>query len=80
MKKEFTGEDEDMIYANKTFIQKLSDVQSLYFDTMCEEIGVNQKGNDWLFDYVFNCDDETEDFLTYLDRYGVDTTTLFVKQ
>jgi hypothetical protein len=80
MKKEFTGEDEDMIYANKTFIRKLADVQDLYFNTMCEEIGVNVKGNDWLFDYVFNCDDEKEDFLTYLDRYGVDTTTLFVKQ
>lgn len=80
MKKEFTGEDEDMIYANKTFIQKLSDVQNLYFDTMCAELGVNEKGKDWLFDYVFNCDDKKEDFLTYLDRYGVDTTTLFVKQ
>jgi hypothetical protein len=80
MKKEFTGEDEDMIYANRTFIQKLSDVQNLYFDTMCEELGLNQKGNELLFDYVFNSDDDKEDFLTYLDRYGVDTTTLFVKQ
>jgi hypothetical protein len=79
MKKEFMGEDEDLIFKNKQFISELQNVETLYFETLCEELKVNDIGKDWVFDYVFNNRDEDMDFLTYLDQYGVDQSTLFKK-
>jgi hypothetical protein len=79
MKKEFIGEDEDLIFKNKQFISELQKVETLYFETLCEELKVNEIGKDWVFDYVFNNQDEDMDFLTYLDNYSVDQSTLFKK-
>lgn len=80
MKKEITGEDEDLIYKNLKFIQELTRVKELYFETLVAELGLNKKGEDWLFDYIYNSEyDTSEDFPSYLENYGVDQTTIFAK-
>lgn len=79
MKQELTGEDEDMIFKNLVFIRELTEVQEMYFDTMCEELSLNEIGIDWLYDYIHN-GDKKEEFPVYLERYGVDQSTIFKKQ
>ena len=66
-----TGKQEDDIYKTKQFIQELSNVQELYFNTLAEEMNLNQAGNDWLYDFIFN-HTVPETFEEYLGRYRVD--------
>ena len=80
MKKDLTGEDEDLIFKNFQFVQELTRVQELYFDTLVAELELNEKGEDWLFDYIYNSVYETsEDFPSFLENHGVDQTTIFKK-
>lgn len=67
---QITGKQEDVIYKNKEFIQELSNVQQLYFNTLVKEMNLNQEGNDWLFDFIFN-HTVPETFGEYLERYRV---------
>ena len=60
---------DDMIYDTKRFINELSIVQNLYFDTLVNELDFSAKGEEWLFDYVFN-DGEERTFEEYLEAYG----------
>lgn len=61
---------EDLIYKNREFIQELAKVQDLYFSTLCEEMGLTERGVDWLFDYMFNEHDDCEDFEHHLEKYN----------
>ncbi len=61
---------EDLIFEVKSFINKLSEVQEEKFEQMCRELGIVEQGKDWLFDYVYNCDDGIC-FDEYLEKYGV---------
>lgn len=56
---------EDKIYAVKKFINELSNVQDFYFNQLLLELDLNEKAHDYLFDYVFNTEDQIsfEDFL-----------------
>ena len=76
MKDRLTGEDEDLIFRQKTFIEELSKVQSLYFDSLCAELELNDYGNEHLFDYIFN-DYDGIGFDEYLGRYGVNEEDIF---
>ena len=58
---------EDSIYKVKTFINELQKVQDLYFNRLLDELSLNNIGQDYLFDYIFNCDDPCVDgFSHYL--------------
>lgn len=61
---------EDIIFEIKSFVNQLSKVQEEKFRLLCKELGANEKGEDWLFDYVHNCDDNLC-FDEYLAKYGV---------
>lgn len=64
-----TTHPEDEIYKVKQFIKELSNVQELYFNTLCEELNLTKNGEEWLFDFVFNHQD-SETFEEYLSNYG----------
>jgi len=53
----------------KDFITELSVVQNVYFDGLCEGLGLTDEGRDWMFDYVFN-ETESPTFEEYLKKYG----------
>lgn len=69
---------EDKIWKVREFIQELSKVQEVYFNNLFEELnGDNfsnefeskEEANEWLFDYIFNGDDDLS-FEEYLANYG----------
>lgn len=65
------GEHEDLIFKNREFIQELSRVQDLYFETLMMELvddGFKDELGEHLFDYIYNCDEE-ETFDEYLDKW-----------
>ena len=54
----------------KYLIQELSNIQDLYFSTLVDEVGVFEEEEDWVFDYVFNKNDDYKTFEDFLARYG----------
>lgn len=60
-----TGEQEDLVYKTKTFINTLSEVECLWFNSLLAETGFTGEMSEYLHDYVFNCVDEI-DFADYL--------------
>lgn len=71
IKTEQARHPEDIIFEVKTFVNQLSKVQEEKFQLLCKELGMNEKGKDWLFDYVYNCE-EPVCFDEYLAKYGVE--------
>lgn len=45
---------DDAIIRVKEFINNLSDVQEQYFNKLVTDLNLNQEGEDWLFDYIYN--------------------------
>lgn len=68
---EITGEHEDLIWKNKQFIQELTNIQELYFDTLVDEMGLTKRGGEFLFDFIFNHKDEKDSFEEYLEKYAI---------
>lgn len=61
---------EDAIFEVKTFVNQLSAVQEEKFQLLCTQLRLDEKGKDWLFDYVYNCDEDLS-FDEYLVKHGV---------
>jgi len=61
---------EDRIFKDKQYINRLQKHIDLVFDHLVHDLGLNERGKDWLFDYVFN-EDHDIDFEEYLDKYDV---------
>lgn len=62
---------EDIIYQKKEFINELAAVQEDYFGRLVDELQINTKGGDFLFDYIYNSRlDEHDGFDDYLSHYG----------
>lgn len=69
---------EDKIYNVKKFVNELSNVQDYYFNQLVLDLNLNDKGSDWLFDYIFNSSREEYDgFDHYLSKYGVNYKDLY---
>ena len=78
-KMDVKGEHEDLIYKNHKFIGELQRVQDLYFDTLfeelkgdgfCEGFKDEEEAKNFLFDYVFNEDVDTDlTFGEWLDKF-----------
>jgi hypothetical protein len=62
---------EDLIFETKKFINQLGTVQEEKFTILCSSLSMTEKGKDWLFDYVYNCD-EPLCFDEYLAKYGIE--------
>jgi hypothetical protein len=62
---------DDNIFKVKDFINELSNVQDSYFESLCEELDI-EEGNlkDHLFDYVYN-EQKMVTFGEYLDGFGL---------
>lgn len=61
---------EDRIAREREFIKRLSDVQTSALERLVVNLGLNEQGADFLFDYIFNCDDPDVDFANYLASLG----------
>jgi hypothetical protein len=63
---------EDLIYNVRIFIKELAKVQDERFESLVDALKLNKKGEKWLWDYIFNSDEDTEEsFEEYLGRYGL---------
>jgi len=62
---------EDRIFRDKQYINRLQKHTDDVFDRLCDDLGLNAEGKDWLFDYVFNEMNNGIDFEEYLDKYDV---------
>lgn len=60
---------EDLIFETKSFLNNLSQVQDEKLAALVLTLGISERGEDWLFDYIHNCD-EPVTFDEYLERFG----------
>jgi len=60
---------EDRIFKDKTFINRLGEVQNTSFEKLVQDLNLNQDGSDLLFDYVYN-EDHDLSFDEWLDKLG----------
>lgn len=60
---------EDAIYKTRTFIRELQKVQNEYFSKLSSDLKLTKEGEDWLFDYVYNSEDEYDGFEHYLQDF-----------
>lgn len=61
---------EDRIFSDKEFINRLQSHVDLVYGLLANDLRLNEKGKDWLFDYIYNCDEPIE-FEEYLERFDV---------
>jgi len=61
---------EDRIYRDKEFINRLQKHVDSVYESLAKDLRLNGKGYDWLFDYIYNCDEHIE-FEEYLAKYNV---------
>ena len=62
---------EDAIFEVKMFFNKLKDVQDDYFERLSKGLNLTEEGKDFLFDYIYNIDNESDqidDFFYYLEN------------
>jgi hypothetical protein len=46
-------------------------VQETYFSALAEKLNLTKEGEDWLFDYIYNSQDENyDDFEHYLNQFN----------
>lgn len=63
---------EDEIYRVGEFISELTKIQETYFKKLVADLHLNKNGEDWLFDYIYNCPElNVISFEEYLDRYNI---------
>jgi hypothetical protein len=63
---------EDAIFETATFLRKLSEVQTIYFEKLLENLQLNDTGEQHLFEYIFNTQSgDYEDFAHYLETLGL---------
>lgn len=68
-----TGEHpEDFIYRERQFIREVNKIIDFKFNKLVRELRLDEAGKDWLFDYIYNCDDETISFDEFLNEAGLD--------
>jgi hypothetical protein len=80
-KKHYTKEGrhpEDVIYQDRQFIREINEIVNSKFDKLANDLRLDEAGKDWLFDYIYNCDDESVSFDEYLAEAGLEYTD-FVK-
>jgi hypothetical protein len=80
-KKHYTKDDfhpEDVIYKEREFIREINSIINNKFEKLVKDLGLDEAGKDWLFDYIYNCDDKTISFEEFLAKAGLEYTD-FVK-
>lgn len=80
-KKHYTKEGrhpEDVIYQEREFIREINTIVNNKFNKLVKDLRLDEAGADWLFDYIYNCEDKTISFDEFLDEAGLEYTD-FVK-
>jgi hypothetical protein len=67
----FGEHPEDRIFRDREYIQRLQRHIDSVYDLLANDLRLNQKGQDWLFDYVFNEINKDVEFEEYLAKYNV---------
>jgi hypothetical protein len=67
----FNEHPEDRIFRDREYIQRLQRHIDSVYDLLTADLKLNQKGQDWLFDYIFNEDSKDIEFEEYLAKYNV---------
>jgi hypothetical protein len=67
----FNEHPEDRIFRDKEYIQRLQKHIDSVYESLAKDLRLNEKGYDWLFDYVYNEDNKDIEFEEYLEKYGV---------
>ena len=63
---------EDVIYQERQFIREINSLVTNKFEQLVKDLRLDEAGTDWLFDYIYNCDDETISFDEFLNEAGLD--------
>lgn len=69
---------EDVIYQERQFIREINSIVNNKFEKLVKDLRLDEAGADWLFDYIYNCDDETISFDEFLNEAGLEYSD-FVK-
>jgi hypothetical protein len=67
----FNEHPEDRIYRDREYIKRLQRHIDSVYELLASDLRLNEKGQDWLFDYVFNEDSNKIEFEEYLEKYNV---------
>ena len=70
-------EEKNIISKNKIFFDGLKQVQDLYFETLCERLKLNDLGEDWLFEYIYNFEKQDVSFDEFLLEKNVNQEDIF---
>jgi hypothetical protein len=61
---------EDRIFRDKEYINRLQKHIDEVYEELSIDLRVNMEGKDYLFDYIFNEEDNDLEFEDYLHKYG----------
>ena len=69
---------DDSIYMTRMALRDLSQKQNEIFEALSEKLQLNEKGEQWMFDYIYNSEEE-EKYITfeeYLSFYKINYSDL----
>jgi hypothetical protein len=69
---------EDRIFKDREFLKRITKIENDLFDNLVKDLNLNRKGDEQLFDYVYNCDEEIL-FEEYLMKYKMKYADLLNK-
>ena len=67
----FKEHPEDRIFRDREYIQRLQRQIDSVYELLDNDLRLNEKGQDWLFDYIFNEDSKDIEFEDYLKKCNV---------
>ena len=71
---------EDRIFKDKEYINRLQKHIDEVYEELARDLRVNMEGKDYLFDYIFNEDDNELEFEDYLNKLGQNYEELFFRK
>lgn len=71
---------EDRIFRDKEYINRLQKHIDEVYEELARDLRVNMDGKDYLFDYIFNEDDNDLEFEEYLNKHGKEYNRLFFRK
>ena len=54
---------DDAIFETKAFLNELSKIRNQYFENLLQDLNLSEEGEGWLFDFIFNSDEEDNKML-----------------
>lgn len=71
---------EDRIFRDREYIKRLQKHIDEVYEELARDLRVNMVGKDYLFDYIFNEDDNELEFETYVNKFGHSYSELFFRK